>query len=721
MIQKNTLTLNRLKVAINPLFFQQYKAYLAQPNDAETDYKKINKEIVSLLNDINELQQKQVCQAVGTSVNARSILIIVENKSDALTHIRSIFKKSTMKIKRIDSVFDYGVDYTPYLLNAAVKMIFLKDLPDGAVFARGYGVGFFQKNLSMSFNVYFKSDQPPFVKIMSMAENMVISEDPQDYMFAVSKTDLLYCLGSSKIRYEKRKGRIGSKKATQHEFMSAPDAREEWLKSNAGSACINRVISALRNSGLVQIEPESVECITPDFSIATKSSKKNSRQSKQTSLETELENTRFYSTDIISTWKTPQMTNLISQADVYAKACHCTPYVISIPSEWDPDNGFRFQISASTPIAVDFVSGSFRRMGVALSENHQEWENYKKKAPNKTGSFYFGAKKIEIYFACPVEEAEITIRQLDEESEEVYEEQAFHLSLQEIKAAIIEQKGESDPTHHIIIQTNDSDKKYDPDFSRQYVTAPEITDISSIKQGITLFTTIRKELLLVKADLLEQKAESFPAGYGWSCIWHQTGLEKQKKDGLRAERKTIKNLKMSLSATGQITIEELSKNYLHPNFEQDNGIRENYDYWCLKAPDGRKYLVQPSDLRQILYDNGKGSYSRAQKADGALIENIRANTGYQHFRYQDGDYYLVGWDNSNNWKEKYSYIPHIYQIFSETGSLTEEEWEQFFRLCDVGFVRATSDSTVLPAFAKYLREYDRVMTYRATNSATTEP
>lgn len=30
-------------------------------------------------------------------------------------------------------------------------------------------------------------------------------------------------------------------------------------------------------------------------------------------------------------------------------------------------------------------------------------------------------------------------------------------------------------------------------------------------------------------------------------------------------------------------------------------------------------------------------------------------------------------------------------------------------MCDVGFVRSSSDSTVLPVFAKYLREYDRVM------------
>lgn len=703
-----------MKATIDPLFFQRYKAYLAQPQNTEKKYKEKEAEITSLLNRINELQQTDVCTAVGTAVNALTILVLVENTSVARTRIRAIFKESPMKIERIDSVSVCGKDYSPYLLNAAAKIMFLKDLPAQAVFARGYGIGFFQEELSMSFNVYFKADQYPFVKIMAKAQNMEPSQDPQPYQFAVdSLTNMLYVFGSSEIRYVKREGRIGAKKATQHMFASAPDAQEEWLKSNAGSACINKVISALRKSNMIRLEPESVECIAPNFSIATKQSKKDTRQYEQAFLETELDKSRFQNTDITLTRKTPQMRNLVPMAEIYARACHCTPYIIPIPNEWDSNNGFCFQIFANTPIAVDFVSRSFRKIGTVISENNQIWENHKNKAQNKNGSFYFGAKKVEVYFLEPIDEVDLTIKQLDEESKEIYEEESLHLSRKEIEQAIIEQHESAfDTKHHIVIQTNDSDSMYLPDFSKQYVTVPELTNIQSINNGITLFKTIRKELLLVKADISEQRAESFPAGYGWSCIWHQTRSKEQKKGEPYQGREVINNLKMSLSLTGEITFEGLSKSYLHPNFEQEEAINEDHDYWCLQAPDGRRYLVQQSDLRQILYDDGNGPYSRSQKAKGTLIENIRANTGYQHFRYKDGDYYLVGWDNSNNWQRKYHYIPHIYQIFSETGSLSEEEWNRFFCLCDVGFVRAASDSTVLPAFAKYLREYDRVISWR---------
>ena len=699
------LSLNLLKTGIRMQeILREYNLYYVYSGaNRDVPKKRIEENLNRLLAEINGLKRTGACMAAAASAGPQALLVMTDVQGSS--QVRHILR-GYLQPFCIEEPFAFhrpnagnGALITG-MLNALAKILFLQDLPQDAVFTRGYGVPFFQPK-GIMVNVYFSDYdyEKGLVKINAKNINMkkVSKPDPELHWAVDGKTGLMHIFGQEETRYTKRVGKTGVKKAVQHAFANNG---EEWFRTRAVSACMVRVMQKLEGSGFCRFEPVAVACAGPGFAIASNVSKKTARQLEQMQLENTIEMERAGSADIIATDGGVSGFSL-EYAEKYAGLRFSEPYIVPIPEGWE---GCRIRLASSIPVLVDFCSGKSKTAGLAMDRSYKLWEN----RANKDGG-YARCSRTEVYVLPRTGSPVIHVDCVDEYGE-ISDRVSLALTDAEAdrsRAVSVIKRG-NHGRQHLVIQADKKDRGYIPGLDRQHIQEPEILGCRSFHAGKILLQTARKELLLTKGDLLDMRLRSVPAGWGWSCTWHKTAAQSRSDNTGMAERAEVRNLEMAVSMDGTISISE--RRYLVlADLDQSEQIRQNYDYWVLVSPHGKKYVIQPSTLKQILFDDGHSAYNRSHKNTGVLFDNVLSNTSYRHFRYDNGDYYLVGWDDSDNWQSSYQYLPHIYQVFSESGVLADREWEDLFRLCDVGFVRSSSDSTVLPVFAKYLREYDRVM------------
>ena len=173
------LSLNLLKTGIRMQeILKEYNLYYVYSGaNRDVPKKRIEENLNRLLAEINGLKRTGACMAAAASAGPQALLVMTDVQGSS--QVRHILR-GYLQPFCIEEPFAFhrpnagnGALITG-MLNALAKILFLQDLPQDAVFTRGYGVPFFQPK-GIMVNVYFSDYdyEKGLVKINAKNINMI--------------------------------------------------------------------------------------------------------------------------------------------------------------------------------------------------------------------------------------------------------------------------------------------------------------------------------------------------------------------------------------------------------------------------------------------------------------------------------------------------------------------------------------------------------------------
>ena len=629
----------------------------------------------------------------------------------------------------------------------------------------------------------FSSTAGGLLNFRDMSHNMelVDAEHAQDFMFCYDENSKLgFVLGTSNKkelpRYQQKKRGWDGRKNTQVAFPkndksekgSRLESRQELFYEAGGIAGKkNKVLRRIAESGYADLSPVVVKTQTVSYSIATKRHK--TREQAQRALTERSIRLQRANTEGLCLERTRRVTPAAENDLIRAVQDITSPhYEITLHPQQGKGKekkdlyGHAVMLVPRKKGMIREVLGKIRMLTYRLKPSddpdYPGWmtRDYDGEKPSKTGTLLVYPDPF-----IPLDEFLDSVTLWDKTDGRKVPLAASAtpdaVGVRAITAADDEHPYIGIKTcpdtaacrHHLILQagkTQEEDPEYHPGYDRQYVARESVAcDPWQLHYGAVL-ATVRKcltELLNTKADLQENVMRSFPKGWGWTCVCRYAKRKDPEKEENTADKDMealdpddavenaraqqdldVVNVMIKADENGQITKSCINNDETDSMFgdfmgEGDGFVNRRKNAVFLESPSGKRMAIQKSALGTLLSDGGElSAYRHSLKDPGIFADGIRANVGYRYFSYNGNLYYEVGWDASDGLRQSYSSLPAIYQMFAPEG-MTHQDWEDFFLLCDVGFVSSVSESTVLPAFAKYALEYRNALRDPETERAST--
>lgn len=765
---KKRLTL--LRGGLTDAFWEDHAAFLLCVKGGWKARKNASICILNALygNDGGEGARPIVC-AYGLSEKKTRGLVVLTKKDNEAAVRRILTREDVSGLNlsvrhRLSPSDAEAYDFRGVLINALTKERFLPDLTiKDAVFSKGFAVRFINEKDRLESVLDFRCAGGGLVNFADYSHNLRLAdpEHAKEYMFCYDQNSCLgFVLGKADKplpRYTYRRQNEDIRKNAQVLFQTGSNADEEkqnrFYQKGGIAGLKNMVLKRLNESGYVRLTPVVVDTHTVSFTIATRG-RKNEAQKKRAALEQAVRRDRarregldvgmtshvsdFARQDLVgAVLNVTEPRYLIRLKQGKGKADVCGKSVVIL----DRDRRIRDVLG---------VCGSHTYRLQPLDGETHGWQTYIKRDGNPSET-----KTLLVYPESPLTMDElirsISIRDEDEGRDVPLAENGSAEAL-EIRAVT----EKDDPyigipvtldgsvcRHHLIVQEGMNDPDYCPGYDKQYIKQDAVTCEPGVLRYESVLAAVRKcltELLMTKADLMDKSLRSFPGGRGWTCVCRYVRSIPKKSDKktdneapagdpddaeldeAAGEKQEIVCVQMTADQNGGISFSETNDDRLMFDFESCFDLIDRRKFAVfIESPglDRKQMAMQISDIGTLLSDGGELSAYRHSLTDpGIFADGLRANTGYRYFSYNGGLYYETGWDASDGLRPSYSSLPAIYRMFAP-GGMTETDWETFFTLCDVGFVSSASDSTVYPAFVKYIREYrNKTRDPKTTNAST---
>lgn len=500
-------------------------------------------------------------------------------------------------------------------------------------------------------------------------------------------------------RYRRKKQEYGTAKSTRLAFTGDGEENEQWedyLKGASVGACVAQAVKMLRDAGL-EIRFQEVDSISCGFGYAADQDwQKAEIVRSQEVMERRIREDGLWvrRTSSISDEQFEAFFHAVKEA--FSSRLSCVLFTDSMDKDKSKGQGVNIRFGP-VPEGILSAYGMATRANLfPLPESKGCFENAEKSRQKSEDIVeYRNIKEVELrcipgtgYIHLPVKMEGalpfgVTIHDIDgvpsgDWDREVYD----HVT-------------DTEGRYELILQKDESDEQYEPALNRQYITLAAVQDADPRAISNVLRTSLR-ELLCVKGDLLEGKAESTAHDLrGTSLYWHR-----HSQYGRAWDRK--------------ITIGKNNEILEAPLTDEEALISSAQEDWAvLTLSDGRIFRIHHAkEMRQIIapVKDEKTGLSKAFKGvDTDYVRNIHGNTGFQHFDFEGKQYYLIGFDDSQGLRKTYSFYPAIYEVSRGDGhELTDRDWYDLVSLCYTPLVSSQRHASVYPFLKKYVDEQIRV-------------